>query len=99
MWGSGTSCVFTNMRDHWGLQSHIGVLETSPENQTALLMGLEYLIGISYVDDTEVFKVCVVTMFMISFLALNYIVVKFDIGCVFVLYLSVFLFGGNDCMR
>uniref|UniRef100_A0A7I4BPN0 Importin N-terminal domain-containing protein n=1 Tax=Physcomitrium patens TaxID=3218 RepID=A0A7I4BPN0_PHYPA len=40
------------------LKSHIGVLETTPENRTALLMGLEYLIGISYVDDTEVFKVC-----------------------------------------
>ncbi|RWW08697.1 hypothetical protein GW17_00027843 [Ensete ventricosum] len=37
------------------LQSHIRVLE-SPENRAALLMGLEYLIGISYVDDTEVFK-------------------------------------------
>uniref|UniRef100_A0A7I4EZM4 Importin N-terminal domain-containing protein n=1 Tax=Physcomitrium patens TaxID=3218 RepID=A0A7I4EZM4_PHYPA len=39
-------------------KSHIGVLESNQENQTALLMGLEYLIGISYVDDTEVFKVC-----------------------------------------
>ena len=38
-------------------QSHIGVLETTTENQSVLLMGLEYLIGISYVDDTEVFKV------------------------------------------
>ncbi|KAJ8499092.1 hypothetical protein OPV22_009644 [Ensete ventricosum] len=38
-------------------KSHIRVLE-SPENRAALLMGLEYLIGISYVDDTEVFKVC-----------------------------------------
>ena len=39
------------------IQSHIRVLESSQENITALLLGLEYLIGISYVDDTEVFKV------------------------------------------
>ncbi|OVA18398.1 Importin-beta [Macleaya cordata] len=39
-------------------KSHIRVLEATPENRSALLMGLEYLIGISYVDDTEVFKVC-----------------------------------------
>jgi hypothetical protein len=39
-------------------QSHISVLETTQENQAILLMGLEYLIGISYVEDTEVFKVC-----------------------------------------
>ncbi|KAG1365339.1 putative Exportin-1 [Cocos nucifera] len=39
-------------------QSHIRVLESTPENRAALLLGLEYLIGISYVDDTEVFKVC-----------------------------------------
>ncbi|KAJ4953649.1 hypothetical protein NE237_030481 [Protea cynaroides] len=39
-------------------KSHIRILETTPENRAALLLGLEYLIGISYVDDTEVFKVC-----------------------------------------
>uniref|UniRef100_A0A169W7P5 Importin N-terminal domain-containing protein n=1 Tax=Daucus carota subsp. sativus TaxID=79200 RepID=A0A169W7P5_DAUCS len=39
-------------------QFHIRILETAPENITALLVGLEYLIDISYVDDTEVFKVC-----------------------------------------
>ncbi|KAL0403306.1 UNVERIFIED_CONTAM: protein EXPORTIN 1A [Sesamum radiatum] len=39
-------------------KSHIRVLESSQENINALLMGLEYLINISYVDDTEVFKVC-----------------------------------------
>ncbi|KAB2596947.1 exportin-1-like [Pyrus ussuriensis x Pyrus communis] len=39
-------------------KSHIRVLETTPETIAALLMGLEYLINISYVDDTEVFKVC-----------------------------------------
>ncbi|XP_022744971.1 protein EXPORTIN 1A-like isoform X2 [Durio zibethinus] len=37
---------------------HIRVLETAQENISMLLMGLEYLINISYVDDTEVFKVC-----------------------------------------
>nr|GEX02371.1 protein exportin 1A [Tanacetum cinerariifolium] len=37
---------------------HIGVLESTQENIAALLMGLEYLLSISYVDDTEVFKVC-----------------------------------------
>ncbi|CAK7340106.1 unnamed protein product [Dovyalis caffra] len=39
-------------------KSHIRVLESTQENISALLMGLEYLINISYVDDTEVFKVC-----------------------------------------
>ncbi|KAF5947424.1 hypothetical protein HYC85_013381 [Camellia sinensis] len=39
-------------------QSHIRVLESSQENISVLLLGLEYLINISYVDDTEVFKVC-----------------------------------------
>ncbi|CAM8935106.1 unnamed protein product [Rhodiola kirilowii] len=39
-------------------KSHIRVLESSQENMETLLMGLEYLINISYVDDTEVFKVC-----------------------------------------
>ncbi|KAK4740659.1 hypothetical protein SAY87_024247 [Trapa incisa] len=38
-------------------KNHIRVLESTPEN-AALTMGLEYLIDISYVDDTEVFKVC-----------------------------------------
>ncbi|KAK9075280.1 hypothetical protein SSX86_003603 [Deinandra increscens subsp. villosa] len=37
---------------------HIRVLESSQENINSLLLGLEYLINISYVDDTEVFKVC-----------------------------------------
>ncbi|ESW29035.1 hypothetical protein PHAVU_002G038500 [Phaseolus vulgaris] len=37
---------------------HIRILESTKENITALLLGLEYLINISYVDDTEVFKVC-----------------------------------------
>ncbi|KFK25926.1 hypothetical protein AALP_AA8G181300 [Arabis alpina] len=37
---------------------HIRVLESAPELVALLLAGLEYLINISYVDDTEVFKVC-----------------------------------------
>lgn len=40
------------------MQFHIRVLESTNENVAALLMGLEYLLNISYVDDTEVFKVC-----------------------------------------
>ncbi|PKU62461.1 protein EXPORTIN 1A [Dendrobium catenatum] len=39
-------------------KSHIQILEAADENRTALLLGLEYLIGVSYVDETEVFKVC-----------------------------------------
>ena len=39
------------------LQSHIHIFETTPENWATLLMGLQYLIGISYVDDMKVFKV------------------------------------------
>ncbi|EPS70913.1 hypothetical protein M569_03846, partial [Genlisea aurea] len=39
-------------------KSHIRILESSQENVNALLMGLEYLINISYVEDNEVFKVC-----------------------------------------
>ncbi|XP_019092142.1 PREDICTED: protein EXPORTIN 1B-like [Camelina sativa] len=39
-------------------KSHIKVLESSPENISLLLAGLGYLISISYVDDSEVFKVC-----------------------------------------
>ncbi|KAG2333782.1 hypothetical protein Bca52824_004962 [Brassica carinata] len=37
---------------------HIRVLESLPDTVALLLAGLEYLIKISYVDDTEVFKVC-----------------------------------------
>lgn len=39
------------------MQNHMRVLELTADNKTALHLGLEYLIGISYVDDTEVFKV------------------------------------------
>ncbi|XP_021829428.1 protein EXPORTIN 1A-like [Prunus avium] len=38
------------------LRSHIRVLETTQQNIAALLMGLEYLINISYVDGTKNFK-------------------------------------------
>jgi hypothetical protein len=38
------------------MQVHIRILESTQENITTLLLGLEYLISISYVDDTEVFK-------------------------------------------
>ena len=37
---------------------HVRLLESSQENISALLLGLEYLIGILYMDDTQVFKVC-----------------------------------------
>ena len=40
-------------------QAHIGLLETSSEaSQAALQGGLEYLVSISFVDETEVFKTC-----------------------------------------
>mmetsp|Transcript_8127 Transcript_8127/g.30464 ORF Transcript_8127/g.30464 Transcript_8127/m.30464 type:complete len:1079 (-) Transcript_8127:1645-4881(-) len=37
---------------------HIALLETTPENQQHLLVGVEYLLNISYTDEPEVFKVC-----------------------------------------
>ncbi len=37
---------------------HINLLETTPENQALLLAGLDYLIMISYVEESEVFKTC-----------------------------------------
>ena len=39
-------------------KAHVGLLEATPEGQQALLVGLEYLLGVSYVEDIEVFKVC-----------------------------------------
>ncbi|GAA0141843.1 transporter [Lithospermum erythrorhizon] len=39
-------------------KGHSPVLESAQESIHLLLMGLEYLISISYVDDIEVFKVC-----------------------------------------
>jgi exportin-1 len=40
------------------VQHHIQYLETQPGEHDVLRMGLENLIGISYVEDTEVFKTC-----------------------------------------
>ena len=39
-------------------KAHVKLLETTPELQGGLLSGLEYLLNISYVDEPEVFKVC-----------------------------------------
>ncbi|PUZ69349.1 hypothetical protein GQ55_2G100800 [Panicum hallii var. hallii] len=39
-------------------KNHIRILESTPENRAALLLGLDYLIEISFVEDTEMFKVC-----------------------------------------
>uniref|UniRef100_A0A7S0WF70 Importin N-terminal domain-containing protein n=1 Tax=Chlamydomonas leiostraca TaxID=1034604 RepID=A0A7S0WF70_9CHLO len=39
-------------------KGHISLLESTPENQQALLLGLDYLVNISYVDNVEVFKTC-----------------------------------------
>jgi exportin-1 len=40
------------------LQHHIQYLESQPADHEVLRLGLENLINISYVDDTEVFKTC-----------------------------------------
>lgn len=41
------------------LKSHVRLLEAGgTESQSALMIGLEYLLGISYVDEMEIFKVC-----------------------------------------
>lgn len=37
---------------------HVTLLEQTSENQAHLLIGLEYLLNISYTDEPEVFKVC-----------------------------------------
>lgn len=39
-------------------QAHIMSLETTDENRAALLLGLDYLLKISFVEDDEVFKIC-----------------------------------------
>lgn len=39
-------------------QAHVTLLEGTLENQQALIMGLDYLVNISYVDNVEVFKSC-----------------------------------------
>ena len=43
-------------------QAHIASLETTEENRAALLMGLEYLLNISFVDDDEVGPDCCLPM-------------------------------------
>ena len=40
---------------------HIQLLETTPEHQQLLLVGLEYLLNISYTDEPEVFKCASIT--------------------------------------
>ena len=39
-------------------QAHLGILEGAPEDAALLVSGLNTLIGVSYVDETEVFKTC-----------------------------------------
>lgn len=39
-------------------KSHMPALEARPEGHAQLLRGLELLLGISYVDDQEIFKTC-----------------------------------------
>ena len=39
-------------------QAHLASLETTDENRAALLVGLDYLLKISFVEDDEVFKIC-----------------------------------------
>ena len=71
--GSFTASLIVDMF----MQSHIRVLESSPENISALVWGLEYLINISYVDDTEVFKVyllLVLTKLLLEFDCLRRII-------------------------
>ncbi|KAL6340583.1 hypothetical protein AAG906_010491 [Vitis piasezkii] len=51
---AGEKFSYSSFKEHSGSK----VLESSQENISALLLGLEYLIGILYMDDTQVFKVC-----------------------------------------
>lgn len=39
------------------MQAHIGLLEDSPKGREALLVGLDFLLNISFVPDDEVFKI------------------------------------------
>ncbi|KAG1655478.1 hypothetical protein FOA52_008673 [Chlamydomonas sp. UWO 241] len=39
-------------------KGHLQLFEATPESQSALLMGLDYLVSISYVANIEVFKTC-----------------------------------------
>lgn len=38
-------------------QAHLSTLESTDETRAALLVGLDYLLSISFVDDDEVFKI------------------------------------------
>ena len=40
------------------LQAHISIMEKGSENQQALILGLQYLVNISYVEADEVLKIC-----------------------------------------
>lgn len=70
----------------FSVQSHIRVLETTPENRSALLMGLEYLIGISYVDDTEVFKVWMWQCTTFFIIVVSLLLIAADYICFVVVY-------------
>ncbi|KAL6757535.1 exportin [Haematococcus lacustris] len=39
-------------------KAHISLLESTPETHAMLIVGLDYLVSISYVENTEVFKTC-----------------------------------------
>eukprot|EP00241_Pyramimonas_parkeae_P000677 CAMPEP_0114249878 /NCGR_PEP_ID=MMETSP0058-20121206/14395_1 /TAXON_ID=36894 /ORGANISM="Pyramimonas parkeae, CCMP726" /LENGTH=1067 /DNA_ID=CAMNT_0001363489 /DNA_START=188 /DNA_END=3391 /DNA_ORIENTATION=+ len=57
---SDDQCFFQNLAMFLTgfFKMHIGLLDKAQENHQTMLIGLEYLLGISYVEDTEVFKVC-----------------------------------------
>jgi exportin-1 len=40
------------------LKPHSRILETTDENKAALLVGLSYLLNLSFIDNDEVFKIC-----------------------------------------
>lgn len=40
------------------LQAHLKLMETSDENKAALMMGMTYLLNISFVESDEVLKIC-----------------------------------------
>ena len=56
------------------MQAHIPILETTDEGKQALLMGLEYLVNIAFVDDEEVRRISYlvyISMFNASLLDLQ----------------------------
>lgn len=69
------------------LQLHIKILESAPENISLLLVGLGYLISISYVDDTEVFKVCELQLLILfsvdAVLGFSFIFINYQNGLMF----------------